>query len=460
MEPGGIHPRVLKELADVIMGPLFQWSWESGEVPVNWKLANIVPVFKKGKKEDPDYPPGMRQSWLYIQTGDKRLESSPVERDLRVWVDGKLNMSQQCALATKRANRVLGCIKHSIASRLREVIVPLYTALLRPHLEYCVQFWVPQCKKDIKLLQCVQRRATKMGKIYEEQLRPLGLLILEKRRLRGDLITVYNFLKGDSEGGGADLLSLVTSNRTRGNGMKLHQEKFRLHIRKRSFTGRVVGHWNRFPREVVTAPSLSEFKEHLDDALSHNKQSQFPQPLLIRLVLQTLYQLYCPSLDTLQELNVLLVVKGPKLNTVFEVRSHQCRVQGHDHFPTPAGHTIPDTSQDAVGFLGHLDTLLAHVQLAVNHHPQVLFLQAAFQPLFPKPVALHGVVVTQVQDPALGLVKPHTTDLSPSIQPVQIPLQSLPTLKQIDSPTQFGVICKHTEGALNPLIQIIDKIIK
>ncbi|KAK4817391.1 hypothetical protein QYF61_012097 [Mycteria americana] len=164
-------------------------------------------------------------------------------------------------------------------------------------------------------------------------------------------------------------------------------------------------------------------------------------PLLIRLVLQTLHQLRCPSLDTLQHLNVSLVVGGPKLNTVFEVRPHQCRVQGHDHFPSPAGHAISHTSPDAIGFLGHLGTLLAHIQAAVNQHPQVLLCLAAFQPLFPKPVALHGVAVTRVQDPALSLV----------------PLQSLPALKQINTPTQLGVICKLTEGALDPLIQIIDK---
>ncbi|KAK4831163.1 hypothetical protein QYF61_015633 [Mycteria americana] len=166
------------------------------------------------------------------------------------------------------------------------------------------------------------------------------------------------------------------------------------------------------------------------------KQSQLPQPLLIRLVLQTLHQLRCPSLDTLQHLNVSLVVGGPKLNTVFEVRPHQCRVQGHNHFPSPAGHAIFDTSQDAIGLLGRLGTLLAHIQAAVNKHPQVLFCLAAFQPLFPKPVALHGVVVTQVQDLALGLVEPHTIGPSPSIQPVQVPLQSLPTLQQINTPTQ------------------------
>ncbi|KAK4806232.1 hypothetical protein QYF61_013376 [Mycteria americana] len=162
----------------------------------------------------------------------------------------------------------------------------------------------------------------------------------------------------------------------------------------------------------------------------------------------------------LQPLNVSLVVRGPKPNTVFEVRPHQCRVQGHDHFPSPAGHAIFDTSQDAIGLLGHLGTLLAHIQVAVNQHPQVLLCLAAFQPLFPKPVALHGIVVAQMQDLALGLVEPHTIGLGPSIQPVQVPLQSLPTLKQINTPAQLGVVCKLTEGALDPFVQIIDKDIK
>jgi len=74
------------------------------------------------------------------------------------------------------------------------------------------------------------------------------------------------------------------------------------------------------------------------------------------------------------------------MNTVLEVRPHQCRVQGHYHLPTPAGRTIPDTSQDAIGLLGHLGTLLAHVQPAVDQHSQVLFCWEAFQPLLPKPV--------------------------------------------------------------------------
>jgi len=78
----------------------------------------------------------------------------------------------------------------------------------------------------------------------------------------------------------------------------------------------------------------------------------------------------------------------------------------------------------------------------------------------PSLLALHGVVVTKMQDPALGLVEPHTAGLGPSIQPDLIPLQSLPTLEQIDTPTQLGVICILTEGALNPLIQTIGNDVK
>ncbi|KAK4817694.1 hypothetical protein QYF61_025786 [Mycteria americana] len=122
----------------------------------------------------------------------------------------------------------------------------------------------------------------------------------------------------------------------------------------------------------ITCYLGEETDPHLSTTSFQAKQPQVPQPLLIRLVLQTLHQLRCPSLDTLQHLNVSLVVGGPKLNTAFEVRPHQCRVQGHNHFPSPAGHAILDTSQDAIGFLGRLGTLLAHIQAAVNQHPQCI----------------------------------------------------------------------------------------
>ena len=172
----------------------------------------------------------------------------------------------------KKANRILGMIRRCVSYKSMEVITRLYKALVRPLLEYCVQAWRPHLKKDIVLLEGVQRRATKMiwglqGMAYEDRLDACDMPSLEARRLRGDLIEVFKLHRSGKHG---KFFTCATSKSTRGHTAKLMQRRSRLDVRKFVFSNRVVPAWNVLPQAAVDARTLSSFKKQLDRVMRHS----------------------------------------------------------------------------------------------------------------------------------------------------------------------------------------------
>ena len=245
--------KVIQEDLDRIQ----KWA-ETWQIKFNIAKCKVLHVGNKNIRQD------------YFMGGIK-LECAQVEKDPGVMVDENLSGSRQCAVAVKKANRMLRYIARSIEYKSKEVILTLYNTLVRPHLEYCVQIWGPHYKKDIEALEKVQRRATRMvsgikDKGYKVRLRMLNLFKLSKRRLRGDLIEAFKFIKGINKVD-VQLFRVSLVSRTRGHKWKLAKEKFHTAIRKYFFTQRTVNVWNSLPGHVVEAETLGVFKTRLDEVL-------------------------------------------------------------------------------------------------------------------------------------------------------------------------------------------------
>ena len=200
------------------------------------------------------------------------LGTTVKEKDLGVTISADMKVSEQCGIAASKGNQILGLIRRNIAYKGKKLIIPLYKAIVRPHLEYCIQAWRPYRKKDIDTLERIQRRATKMipelrDLSYEERLKECGLTTLETRRLRGDQIEVFKILNGYENIDRNMFFSLKKDSRTRGHEEKLVKDQCRLDIRKHSFSQRTINEWNKLSTDCVTASSVNMFKNKVDTYL-------------------------------------------------------------------------------------------------------------------------------------------------------------------------------------------------
>ena len=201
--------------------------------------------------------------------GDAVLGRTTQEKDLGVTFSADMKVSEQCGIAASKGNQILRLIRRPIMYKEKQLIVPLYKAIVSPHLEYCIQAWRPYRKKDIDKLERIQRRATKMipelrDLSYESHLLQCGLTTLETRRLRGDKIEVFIIVNGYEDIDRNMFFKLKEGSRTRGHKVALVKEQCRLDMRKHSFSQRVINEWNKLPNDCINASSVNMFKNRID----------------------------------------------------------------------------------------------------------------------------------------------------------------------------------------------------
>ena len=215
---------------------------------------------------------GSGNTGMNYDMGGTILSKTVKEKDLGVTMNANMKVSEQCRIAASKGNQVLGMIRRSITYKEKSLIIPLYKAIVRPHLEYCIQAWNPHLRKDVYMLEKIQRRATKLipelrDLTYEERLKECGLSTLETRRLRGDQIEVFKILNGYENIDSNIFFEIKESKITRGHNYTLVKKQSRLDVRKYSFSQRTINVWNNLSTDCVHASSVNMFKNKIDKYL-------------------------------------------------------------------------------------------------------------------------------------------------------------------------------------------------
>ena len=200
---------------------------------------------------------------------DVPVEVVENEKDLGIIIDRQMKFKHQASAAVSKASQMLAVVRRSFANIDHFTLPLLFKTIVRPHLEYGNIIWGPFNKGDQKLVERVQRRATKMVDSirqlsYPERLRQLGLPSLHYRRRRGDMIAVYQVLHGGMDIPPDLLLARNDSGRTRGHQWKLNKPRATTLTRRNSFSVRTINDWNALPASVVSSESLNVFKARLD----------------------------------------------------------------------------------------------------------------------------------------------------------------------------------------------------
>ena len=215
---------------------------------------------------------GSGNTGVNYEMGGTILSKTVKEKDLGVTMNANMKVSEQCRIAASKGNQVLGMIRRNITYKEKSLIIPLYKAIVRPHLEYRIQAWNPYLRKDVDMLEKIHRRATKLipelrDLTYEERLNECGLTTLETRRLRGDQIEVFKILNGYENIDSNIFFEIKEIKITRGRNYTLVKKQSRLDVRKYSFSQRTINVWNNLSTDCVQASSVNMFKNKIDNYL-------------------------------------------------------------------------------------------------------------------------------------------------------------------------------------------------